>query len=321
MILSVSNVEISKVDPWNPDQYLRFREERRQPFFDLLSLVKPERQMRVIDLGCGTGELTRILHERLDARETLGIDTSDSMLENARSFEGEGVTFAKGDISTISTRAEHDLVFSNAALHWLDDHPALLRGLTSALREGGQLAVQVPANHDHPSYVAAADVAGESAFRDALRGYVRRSAVLTPDSYAMLLHDLGYREQHVRLQIYRHVLRSRADVIEWQKGALLTAYERRMPAELFTEFLDRYRSRLLDLLEDEKPYLFLFKRILFWARKQISQQTSVVKHQNGSRRQRDERRKLIRLPLGNCRVIRSASISTRHGSLAALSAP
>jgi trans-aconitate 2-methyltransferase len=223
--------------------------------------------MRVIDLGCGTGELTRILHERLDARETLGIDISDSMLENARSLEGEGVTFAKGDINTISTRTEHDLVFSNAALHWLDDHPNLLKKLTSALTEGGQLAVQVPANHDHPSYVAAADVAMESTFRDALGGYLRRSTVLTPDAYATLLHGLGYREQHVRMQIYKHVLRSREDVIEWQKGALLTAYERRMPPELFTEFLGRYRSKLLDLLEDEMPYLFFYKRILFWARR------------------------------------------------------
>jgi trans-aconitate 2-methyltransferase len=255
------------VDPWNPDQYQRFREERRQPFFDLLSLVKPADHMRVIDLGCGTGELTRILHERLNAEQTLGIDASDSMLEKARRLKGRGLTFEKGDISTTGTRGETDLIFSNAALHWLDDHPNLLKRLTSALTKDGQLAVQVPANHDHPSYKAAADVAREAIFRDALKGYVRRSAVLTPETYARLLHGLGYREQHVRLQIYEHALRSREDVVQWQKGALLTTYERRMSPELFAEFLRRYRERLLDLLDDEKPYLFLFKRILFWSRK------------------------------------------------------
>ena len=65
---------------WNPAQYERFRDERARPFFDLLDLVQPRPELRVVDLGCGTGELTRELHEQLSARETIGIDNSPAML-------------------------------------------------------------------------------------------------------------------------------------------------------------------------------------------------------------------------------------------------
>ena len=131
----------------------------------------------------------------------------------------------------------------------------------------GQIAVQVPANHEHPTYRVAAEIAQESPFREALKGYVREAGVLEPEAYAELLNALIYREQHVRLQIYNHKLRSREEVIEWVKGALLTAYERRLSRELYREFVERYRTRLLDHLEDKRPYFFLFKRILFWAQR------------------------------------------------------
>ncbi len=58
---------------WNPEQYERFKTERAQPFHDLLALVEPRPGMRVVDLGCGTGELTRLMHEQLEAAETLGV--------------------------------------------------------------------------------------------------------------------------------------------------------------------------------------------------------------------------------------------------------
>lgn len=252
------------MDPWKPRQYLRFGGERRQPFFDLMGLVQPKSDMQVADLGCGTGELTRELHRHLKARETLGIDSSDSMLEKARGFEGDGVRFKKGDIEEVAGTERWDLVFSNAALHWLPDHPQLLRRLAASLTDEGQIAVQVPANHDHPSSTLAAEVGRESPFREAMGGYIRESKVLEPEAYAALLNELGFREQHVRMQVYNHPMSSWEEVVEWQKGALLTAYERRMPEELYDAFLEQYRERLGRRLEEASPYLFLFKRILFW---------------------------------------------------------
>lgn len=255
---------------WNPEQYARFRDERAKPFFDLLALVQPRQGMRVVDLGCGPGELTRELHVALKARETLGIDNSPAMLAKADDYAGDGLHFAAGDIATFSGDGAYELVFSNAALHWVPEHPALLRRLTAALAADGQLAVQVPANDDHPSHATAVAVAAEPPFREALGGHARRSPVLPPEAYATLLHDLGYRQQVVRLQVYAHELASREAVIEWVRGSVLTDYERRMPAALWPHFLERYRELLLPQLTDTRPYFYPFKRVLFWGARRAS---------------------------------------------------
>jgi len=252
-------------DNWNPAQYERFRDERSQPFFDLLALVEARPQMRVVDLGCGTGEWTRALHQRLSATETLGLDSSAAMLAKTQQFADDGLRFEQGDIAEFAAAGEYDLVFSNAALHWLADHEWLLARLTAALRAGGQLAVQVPANDDHPTHIVAAELARQSPFREAMQGYERRWPVLKPEAYAALLHRLGYKKQHVRLQVYGHLLGARDEVIEWVKGTLLTDYEKRLPAELFAEFMQQYGERLFKHLEDTRPYFYPFKRILFWA--------------------------------------------------------
>src|SRR5215471_3415918 len=72
---------IHSTDTWDPAQYEKFQGEREQPFFDLLTMVRPSPSMRVVDLGCGTGKQTRLLHERLHAAETIGLDRSPNMLQ------------------------------------------------------------------------------------------------------------------------------------------------------------------------------------------------------------------------------------------------
>lgn len=252
-------------DSWDPHQYERFREERQQPFYDLLKLVLPKKSMRVLDLGCGTGELTRELHRHFKAATTLGIDSSDAMLEKAGALDEPGLSFLKGAIE--ETEGEWDLVLSNAALHWVDDHPAVLARLTHTIRPGGQLAIQMPANQDHPSHVVADALAKEAPFAASLGGIGPRQHVLPIERYAELLHGLGYRRQSVHLQVYAHRLPSRQDVVEWVKGAMLTDLHKRMSDELYALFLERYQQRLLPLLADSKPYLYTFKRLFLWAEK------------------------------------------------------
>jgi trans-aconitate 2-methyltransferase len=254
---------------WNPAQYERFRDERARPFFDLLDLVQPRLEIRVVDLGCGTGELTRELHRRLSARETIGIDNSPAMLAKSAAFAGDGLIFEQGDIGAFTSGGDYDLVFSNAALQWVPDHEPLWRRLTAALTERGQLAVQMPANNDHPSHLTAFAIAVEPPFREALGGYERQWPVLVPEAYATLLHRLGYRQQHVRLQVYLHELESREAVVEWVRGSLLTDYERRLPAELWPRFLEQYRERLLPQLEDTRPFFYPFKRVLMWGAREL----------------------------------------------------
>ena len=252
---------------WNPTQYAKYRDERAQPFYDLMALVQPQSNMRVVDLGCGPGELTRELHDVLDAHETLGVDNSPAMLEKAAAFAGDGVGFENADLGAFSAPGAYDLIFANAALQWSPDHPALLTRLTASLAPGGQLAVQVPANDDAPSHALAAVVASESRFREALSGFTRVSPVLTPEAYATLLHQLGYQQQTVRMQVYGHLLGSREDVIEWVRGTWLTAYQKRLPAEMWPAFLERYQELLFAELPDDRPFFYPFKRILFWGRR------------------------------------------------------
>jgi trans-aconitate 2-methyltransferase len=254
-------------DTWDPAQYERFERERSLPFFDLLDLVEPCPGGRVVDLGCGTGELTRVLHERTQAAATVGLDSSQAMLERSRDHAGDGLTFALGDIAEWVPPDPVDLIFSNAALHWIDDHDELFARLTEAVAAGGQLAVQVPANHDHASHLVAERVAGEEPFRTALDGYVRYAPVLAPESYAQLLHRLGYESQRVRLHVYLHVLPDAAAVVEWVKGTLLTDYRRRLPDDVYESFVARYRDLLITELPDERPFPFSFKRVLLWGKR------------------------------------------------------
>ena len=252
-------------DTWQPEQYARFRAEREQPFHDLLALVAPVPGGRVVDLGCGTGVLTRVLHEHTGAAETVGVDRSEAMLATSAQHAGGGVRFEQGDIAAFAGRGL-DVVFSNAALQWVDDHPALFPRLAATLGEGGQLAVQMPMNHDHPSHTLAHEVAREPRHARALGGYVRGYPMGEPEWYAELLARLGFEEQHVRLQVYLHRLAGREEVVEWVKGSLLTDYRNRLGEEEYKAYLADYREQLLAELPDERPFLYPFKRILLWGR-------------------------------------------------------
>jgi trans-aconitate 2-methyltransferase len=245
---------------WNPTVYEQFKNARAKPFHDLVAMVRPKPGMRVVDLGCGTGELTKVLHERLGAKETLGIDSSAEMLAKAKA--GDGVSFEQGDIAAFA-RGGWDLIFSNAALQWVPDEERVLERLCGLLAPGGQIAVQVPANEDHVSHTTAAEVASEEPFRGALGGHVRTSSILAPERYAAVLHRLGLDDQEVLLRVYPQLLPVREDVVEWVRGTLLTDYESRLPAALWPRFLEAYQARLLPRLADERPFFYPYKRILF----------------------------------------------------------
>ena len=263
--LSAGEVTWAQQD-WDPAQYERFKAERSRPFFDLLALVRPRPAMRVVDLGCGTGELTGELHTRLGARETLGIDSSEAMLAKAAPVAAQkpGLRFERGRVEDWAPAAPVDLVFSNAALHWVDGHEELFARLKRALLPGGQIAVQMPANDDHASHVVAAKVAAETPFKEALGGFARKSPLLAPEQYAKLLDRLGFAEIDVRMQVYGHRLGSRGDVIEWVKGTLLTEYAKRLSGEMYGRFLERYREALFACVEDERPFFFTYKRVILW---------------------------------------------------------
>jgi trans-aconitate 2-methyltransferase len=192
------------------------------------------------------------------------------MLDRATAAHNDvaGLTFQLGDITTWLGE-ELDVVFANASLQWVDDHLNLLARMRTALRQGGQLAFQVPANYRHPSHLIARQVANESPFIDALDGDVpedRGLYVLSPEIYADLLYELGAQEQVVRMEVYGHELASTDEVAEWVMGTLLTPYRSRLSPQMFEQFVERYRERLLEELGEREPYFYGFRRILCWAR-------------------------------------------------------
>ncbi len=254
-------------DTWNPAQYEKFKRERALPFYDLMALIEIFPGGKAADLGCGTGELTRLFHEASQAGETVGIDNSPAMLEKARQFTDRGLRFERGDMGSFAPKSEFDLIISNAAIQWTSDHPALLARLKDALKPGGVLAIQVPANHLTPASLASAEVAGEEPFRTALSGWHLAFPVLKPEEYMTALYDLGFLQRQVMLKVYEHELSSRDDVVEWYRGSLLTDYQKKLSPELFGQYMDRYAERVRQILPDRRPYLFTFNRILMRGKK------------------------------------------------------
>jgi trans-aconitate 2-methyltransferase len=257
-------------DAWDPAQYERFKTERSQPFHDLLHLVEvPPAAARVADLGCGTGELTATLLARWDPAELIGVDSSPAMLAQAEPRARGTLRFELGDLAFPPVVGPLDVIVANAALQWVPDHPAVLARWRDLLSPTGQVAVQVPANVDHPAHLLAAELAHDSPFVEALDGQVPPDpvhSVLRPETYSELLDSLGFEHQHVRLQVYPHHLPDTSAVVEWVRGTSLTRFRERMDPATFDRFVEQYRERLVATLGQRAPYFYAFKRILFWGR-------------------------------------------------------
>jgi trans-aconitate 2-methyltransferase len=257
-----------KRDAWSPNQYEKFKTERSQPFFDLMSLLTPVPDGRVMDLGCGTGELTLGLHRFCKARETIGLDMSVEMLSKTRGYAGHGVSFEQGNIEEWKAPQSFDVVFSNAALQWCSQHEELFLRLRESLKPHGQLAVQMPMNFDYPTHVIAAQMSGEEPWKSLLKNepYDKEKSMLSLEAYARLLFRLGFRDQKVLVRLYGHTLESREGVIEWVKGTLLTHFQSRLSESDYEEFLSAFSDRLFSALPNDRPFFYPFKRILIWGR-------------------------------------------------------
>ena len=191
-----------------------------------------------------------------------GIDSSPEMLARAKALEGDRLRFELGPIEKVE--GEWDLVFSHAALHWVDDHQSLVPRLLSFLRPRGQLAVQIPSNYDHPSHRLIKEIAREEPFNRALGGWTKQPATLTIAEYAELLYRHGGEEITVFEKIYPHLLESSDALADWTSSTALVPYFERLPEGLQKPFMQRYRARMHSLWPDG-PVFYGFKRIIFAA--------------------------------------------------------
>lgn len=245
--------------PWDPKQYLKFQSERFAPFDDLLVLVPRRPGMSVVDLGCGTGDLTQRLAEELPDSNVLGVDSSESMLEAAGVKSGPRLEFRLQRIEDVD--GQWDLVFSNAALQWLDDHETLIPRVFAMVAPGGRLAIQIPSNADHPSQTLLAETAAEHPMSDAFRDWPQRVSALGIRRYAEILVEQGATQIVALDKVYPHVLEDSDAVAEWMAGTAVRPYLDRLPPHLHSEFEKRYREKLGKAMPGT-PVFFGFKRTL-----------------------------------------------------------
>ena len=249
--------------PWDPNQYHKFQAQRSAPFYDLLALVEVRPNLKVIDLGCGTGELTRQLADSLPDSDVTGLDSSPQMLDKATSFSSSNLRFEQGDQSQL--KGEWDLIFSNAALHWSEDHAELIPSLYQRLNPGGQIAVQIPSNFNHISHQIIRETASEEPYKSILQGFIRQAPVLSIDQYAQILFDCGGENIVSFEKVYAHILEDSDAVVEWISGTACVPYFERL-GEHKNDFVQTIQTKMKKELP-QSPVFYPFRRTFFSAHK------------------------------------------------------
>ena len=251
---------------WDPAQYAKFSDERSRPFFDLTGQIGADQPGSVVDLGCGSGELTAALASRWPGAAVRGLDSSTEMIERAEARAGGQLSFALADAAGFDATGV-DVLVSNALLQWVPGHQALLSRWAGQLAAGGWLAFQVPANFGSPSHRLMRELAGSARWRDRLASVLRHDAVAEPAEYLELLTVAGLRVDAWQTS-YLHVLSGPDPVLEWVRGTGLRPVLQALSEEEAAEFTGEYAA-LLRQAYPERPFgtVFPFLRTFVVAHK------------------------------------------------------
>lgn len=252
---------------WDPKTYSRFAAPRLRPALDLLARVDADEPGLVADLGCGTGTVTRLLARRWLKARVVGVDSSAEMLAEAGA-DTDRLSWSLGDIGTWEPDRPLDVVFSNAALHWLDDHAALLPRLMSMLARGGWLAVQMPRNHGAPSHRLMVEAARSGPWADRLEPLLRPGPVAEPSVYYDVLAPLADRLDIWETE-YLQVLDGDNPVVEWVTGTALKPLLDALDEPGRGRFLADYAARIRAAYPPhaDGKTLFPFRRLFVVARR------------------------------------------------------
>ncbi|OUL63631.1 methyltransferase domain-containing protein [Flavobacterium sp. AJR] len=249
---------------WNPEKYNEFKTLRYKPFFDLIAHIQDKPNMKVVDLGCGTGELTNMLSEKLTNPSVKGIDSSKEMLEKAKEFTS--IQFDQKTIEEqINTREKWDLVFANASIQWVDNHEELFPKIISLLNPDGQLAIQMPCQNENLLNQIVIELVQEEPYKSALNNWKRLSPVLTMDDYAQILFENGGTDMVIYQKVYPMIAKSHDELYEFILGSTLVPYFERLEGAVKEQFIKEFKKRI-EKRFSKTPSLYAFKRILLYAK-------------------------------------------------------
>ncbi|MCL2343464.1 MAG: methyltransferase domain-containing protein [Firmicutes bacterium] len=254
---------------WQPNLYLTFGKERTQPSIDLVTKIDHSNPKRIIDIGCGPGNSTNVLKARWEQAEITGLDSSESMIGEAKS-KYPGMNWlcadASGDLTGLGL---FDVVFSNAAIQWIPNQESLLPKLFGMLNRGGILAVQVPCTKYMPIHTELEKLTSTDQWKPHFSNMASTYSVHTVDFYYDLLcrltPDIDLWETN-----YFHIMNTYSDIVKWYSGSGLRPYlDCLTDAKINAEFVKEYENALKDTypIQADGRILFPFTRIFFIAKK------------------------------------------------------
>jgi len=252
--------------PWNPEVYNQFKSIRFQPFFDLMDLIEHRPGMQAVDLGCGTGEQTAILAERFSDAHFLGIDSSDAMLAE-RPAATERLALQQSTTEEwIQEAPACDLVFSNAALQWSEDHHNLFPQIIHKIKPGGQLAVQIPYQPGNILNQLLAELAEEEPYKTQLSDWNRPSSVLTLDEYATILFENGLEQIQLMQKVYPIIAEDADTLFRFISGSALIPYLERLNEAQGALFQEAFKQKIAAAFP-KFPAIYAFKRLLIYGKR------------------------------------------------------
>lgn len=202
---------------WDALRYGKFSKQRMRPGLDLLGRIPTADPRVVVDLGCGTGSLTQALQQRWPQARIIGVDASMEMLNLAPT--APGISWQHADIDDWHPDEPVDVIYSNAALHWVGNHARLFPRLLRYLKPGGCLAVQMPDNWDQPSHTIPERILESPAWPDAARTAFLRHPVAAISDYRHWLAEATSLD--LWRTTYFQTLVGDDPVLEWVRGSVL----------------------------------------------------------------------------------------------------
>ena len=225
---------------------------------------------RILDVGCGDGSLTRTLAAGLPRGSVVGIDASVQMIDAARRVQQPpSLRFLHLDVLDADFRDEFDVVFSNAALHWVHDHRRLLGVLHRAVRPGGAIRLNFAGDGNCSRLIAVLhELMAEPPYPPAFRGFTWPWTMPAVDRYERLVAEVPFAAARVWGEVADRHFPSVEAMVGWIDQPSLVPFRQHLAPATAERFRDAVVARMTArACEPDGRCFETFRRINVLARK------------------------------------------------------